>query len=52
VRFRYAGKTGLTVWGPVSGRKYRFNYPDVVVEIDPLDAPAIATIPCLKREMI
>jgi hypothetical protein len=46
--FEYIGKTGLTVLGPVSGRRYRFNHPGAIVEVDPRDSPSMTTVPCLR----
>jgi hypothetical protein len=48
IRFRYTGKTGLTVYGP-SGRHYRFNEPGAIVEVEPTDAPALKTVPRLQQ---
>ena len=50
IHFRYTGRTGLTVYGPVSGHRYRFNQPGALVEVDPADATALRTVPCLRRE--
>ena len=35
VCFEYVGKTGLTVRGPVSGKRYRFDSPGARVIVDP-----------------
>ena len=47
-RFQYTGRTGLTVIGPFSRRRYRFNRPDEVLEVDSRDAPSLAAVPHLK----
>jgi len=47
--FEYTGKTGLTVTGSVTGRKYRFNNPGDKVFIHYKDMPAVKTIPVLKE---
>ena len=47
--FEYTGKTGLTVTGSVTGRKYRFNNPGDKVIIHYKDMPGIMTIPVLKK---
>lgn len=47
--FRYAGRTALTVAGPVSGHYYRFPAPGATVEVDPRDAPAVEQVPQLRR---
>src|SRR5262245_22422975 len=49
VLFQYTGQTGLTVMGPVSGRRYRFDSPKAIVEVDTRDAPALTTVPRLQR---
>lgn len=48
-RFRYVGKTGLTIHGPVSGRTYRFPSPNTELEVDGRDAFGFATVPVLER---
>ena len=47
VRFRYAGATGMTVQAPVSGKRYRFDRPGAVVEVDLRDRRALAAVPGL-----
>ena len=47
--FEYTGKTGLTVTGSVTGRKYRFNNPGDKVIIHYKDMPGVKTIPVLKE---
>ncbi|WP_221394475.1 hypothetical protein [Dyadobacter sp. NIV53] len=47
--FEYTGKTGLTVTGSVTGRKYRFNNPGDKVIIHYKDMPGMLTIPVLKE---
>ena len=49
VRFQYQGKTALTVRGPISQARYRFGFPDAVVEVDERDAPSMLAVPNLKR---
>jgi hypothetical protein len=49
VYFEYAGQTGLTVTGPVSGRRYRFDGPGARVPVEPVDKPAMERIPNLRR---
>lgn len=49
VYFEYLGKTGLTVLGPVSGKRYRFDRPGAAVEIDLRDRAALAKIPTLRQ---
>lgn len=47
--FEYTGKSGLTVIGPVTGQRYRFNYPGDRQLIDYRDASAMAGVPNLKK---
>lgn len=49
VRFVYTGSTRLIAEGPVTRRRYRFEYPGAVVEVDSRDAPSFAAIPNLRR---
>ncbi len=46
--FQYLGPTGLTVIGPVTGRRYRFDRPGSRVDVDPRDRASVASIPMLK----
>jgi len=48
VTFEYTGGTGMTVVGPVSGRRYRFNGPGARVVIDLRDRPGLARVPRLR----
>jgi hypothetical protein len=47
--FQYIGKSGMTVLGPITGRRYRFGQPGVIVSVDPRDAPAMGGVPHLQR---
>ncbi len=47
--FEYVGKTGLTVVSPMTGRRYRFERPGAVLEIDPRDRPWMSFVPQLRR---
>jgi hypothetical protein len=49
VRFVYTGSTRLVAEGPVTRRRYRFEHPGAVVEVDGRDAPSFAAIPNLRR---
>ena len=49
IRFEYVGTTGLTVVGPVTGRRYRFEGHRARVAIDLRDAPSMAAVPHLRR---
>jgi hypothetical protein len=49
VRFSYAGSTALTVLGPATGRRYRFDQPGAVLPVDARDAAALASVPGLRQ---
>jgi hypothetical protein len=49
VRFEYAGSTGLTVTGPVSGSRYRFEHPGAIVEVDARDRILLASLRQLRQ---
>jgi hypothetical protein len=49
VYFEYVGKTGLTVIGPLTGKRYRFSKPGTKVAVDSDDAPWLITIPGLGQ---
>lgn len=49
VPFEYVGATGLTVMGPFTGRRYRFEGRGSRVSVDPRDAPSLAAVPHLRR---
>jgi hypothetical protein len=49
VLYRYTGPTGLTVQGPITGRRYRFNGEGAQVEVDSRDAPSFGGVPKLQR---
>jgi len=49
VYFEYTGKTTLTVMGPVTGRRYRFDAPGTIIAVDQMDRVAVAAIPNLKQ---
>ena len=46
--FEYVGRTGLTVTGPMTGLRYRFDRPNAQVQVDPRDRQALAAIPALR----
>jgi hypothetical protein len=48
VHFQYTGRTGMTVIGPVSGQRYRFEHPGALIAIDGRDAPSIVAVPHLQ----
>ena len=47
--FEYAGATALTVFGPLTGVRYRFDHPGARVTVDERDAAAMAAVPNLKQ---
>jgi hypothetical protein len=47
--FQYLGKTGLTVMGPRTGKRYRFHRPGTVVAVDPRDRHALAAVSILRQ---
>lgn len=47
--FQYIGKSGLTVMGPWTHTRYRFDSPGAVVAIDPRDRRALAAVPGLRE---
>lgn len=49
VEFQYIGMTGLTVIGPLTGRRYRFERRGARVMVDGRDAYGLATVPTLRR---
>ncbi len=49
VCFEYFGKTGMTVLGLASGKRYRFNQAGSRVFIDPRDRPSMLQVPNLKE---
>ena len=47
--FEYVGATGITAFGPVTGRRYRFANQGAIVAVDERDAPSMAGVPNLRR---
>jgi hypothetical protein len=43
------GTTGLTVLGPVTRKRYRFEGHGSRVSVDPRDVPSMAAVPHLRR---
>lgn len=46
--FTYSGRTGLTVIGPITGQRYRFDKPGAVAAVDASDAPLLVVVPNLR----
>jgi hypothetical protein len=51
VIYEYTGPTAMTVAGPMSGARYRFDYPGAKVQLDMRDAPFMRALPNLRRLM-
>ena len=49
VFFEYVGRSGLTVIGPASGRRYRFEKPGARLEVDLKDRRSLAGVPYLRQ---
>jgi hypothetical protein len=47
--FEYVGRTGLTVVGPITGRRYRFGRAGARVTVDGRDAMSLAAVPKLRQ---
>ena len=47
--FEYTGSTAMTVIGPMSGARYRFDAPGAKLQIDMRDAPSMAAVPNVRR---
>lgn len=47
--FLYYGATAMTVQGPRSGKRYRFDRPGAIVEVDLADAPSLARVAHLRQ---
>jgi hypothetical protein len=48
VVMEYTGGKALSVVGPVTGNRYRFEHPGARVGVDARDRRALATIPALR----
>lgn len=46
--FEYVGRTALTVTGPSSGMRYRFERPGARLAVDPRDRQGMAAVPLLR----
>jgi hypothetical protein len=47
--FQYIGKTGLTLMGPRTRKRYRFDHPGAIVAIDPKDERALQAVSVLRQ---
>lgn len=50
VTFKYVGHTALTVTGPVTGRRYRFERPGALLAVDRRDHGALAVLSQLRLQ--
>ncbi len=48
VFFEYIGKTGLTAYGSMTGKRYRFNSNGMIVSVDLKDKDSLMKIPNLR----
>lgn len=51
VYFEYRGKTGLSVLGPITGKRYRFSGYGDKVAVDVRDRPSLAAVPHLRESV-
>jgi hypothetical protein len=49
IYFQYIGVRTLTVIGPRTGRRYRFDTPGALVAVDGRDKQALAGVPTLRQ---
>jgi hypothetical protein len=49
VKFKYIGNTALTIYGSITGKKYRFVVPNDVQVIDYRDVSSMMGINVLKK---
>jgi hypothetical protein len=47
--YEYTGTTGMTVTGPISGARYRFDRPGARLQIDGRDVLSMRALPNLRR---
>ena len=47
--FQYVGDTALTVFGPVTGKRYRFDWPGDRAWVDLRDRQSMAAVPHLRE---
>ena len=49
IRYEYTGKTGLTVFGGATRRRYRFAASGAQVAVDARDGASLDRVPNLRR---
>ena len=47
--FQYTGSSGLTVIGPMTAKRYRFDSPGAIVPVELRDRPSPAALPQLRQ---
>ena len=47
--FEYVGATGITAFGSVTGRRYRFASHGAIVAVDERDSPSMAAVPNVRK---
>jgi len=48
---QYVGRTALTVVGPATGQRYRFDSPGAIVPVQASDCASLAGLPHLRQVM-
>ena len=51
IRFEYIGNTALTVTGSITGRRYRFNRPGEILQVDSSDVSGLMLVPVLRKAL-
>ncbi|MFT3748833.1 MAG: hypothetical protein QM768_10970 [Agriterribacter sp.] len=51
VRFEYIGNTALTITGSITGRRYRFNNPGEILQVDSRDVSGLMLVPVLRKAL-
>jgi hypothetical protein len=46
---QYVGRTALTVVGPATGKRYRFDTPGAVMAVELPDRASLAALPLLRQ---
>lgn len=52
LEFEYVGRSALTVLGPSTGFRYRFDHPGARLPVEARDAFALQSVPLLRRRMM
>jgi hypothetical protein len=46
---QYVGRSGLTVVGPATGKRYRFDTPGAILAVELPDRASLAALPMLRQ---